>query len=550
MPGYVLQDDYMTDFYSGFNFFTGADPTSGFVKYVDQATAKQTNLINSSSTEAVSWGVDHTNQTPNGRPSIRLESKKKYDSGLIVIDVAHMPAGCGTWPAFWTVGPNWPKMGEIDIIEGVNDQTNNAMTLHTGPGCKIGSDTSQFAGSVTTGNCNVAAKDQSKNAGCSIKHPSKQSFGAGLNANGGGVFATQWTDNAINIFFFPRDSIPEDVLGESPDPSGWGKPAAKFQGGCDVKSIFKQQQIVFDTTFCGQWAGDESVWGNSTCGQKAPTCEEWVQKNPEAFAEAYWTVNALKIYQDNGSAASPNPSTAPGKSSAIPGVPTVSSGLAAPTGYPTVPTSLIISTKPTVSAAISTSKAIPGLSTKIPAIPSVPIPTNDAEDPLAGGPHGAPSTLLAVAPAPKPTGVGHMVGFQWPAHHGGSNNGANLPNATSPTTTAAVSPLQSASITAQSSISTTASPTAVQNIAPPGGEPSPAPSPTGEASPADPAAPVVTKTAETVRTVYETVYATVTASADTTPTPAPVARNVRMARFIRDHRRKLTRHNTTPFLIL
>ena len=100
IAGYVLQDDYMTDFYSGFNFFTGPDPTSGFVKYVDQATAQQTNLINSSSTDAVSWGVDHTNQTPNGRPSIRIESKKTYDSGLIVIDVAHMPFGCGTWPAW------------------------------------------------------------------------------------------------------------------------------------------------------------------------------------------------------------------------------------------------------------------------------------------------------------------------------------------------------------------------------------------------------------------------------------------------------------------
>lgn len=29
IAGYVLQDDYMTDFFGGFDFFTEADPTEG-----------------------------------------------------------------------------------------------------------------------------------------------------------------------------------------------------------------------------------------------------------------------------------------------------------------------------------------------------------------------------------------------------------------------------------------------------------------------------------------------------------------------------------------
>jgi hypothetical protein len=115
IAGYVLEDDYTTDFYSNFNFFTGEDPTEGwspvaarmfqanehegFVKYVDEATARKTNLINGTSTSVAQFGVDTQNKTPQGRPSIRIESKKKYDSGLIVLDVAHMPFGCGTWPA-------------------------------------------------------------------------------------------------------------------------------------------------------------------------------------------------------------------------------------------------------------------------------------------------------------------------------------------------------------------------------------------------------------------------------------------------------------------
>jgi hypothetical protein len=115
IAGYVLEDDYTTDFYSNFNFFTGEDPTEGwstvaarmfqankhegFVKYVDEATARKTHLINGTSTSVAQFGVDTQNKTPQGRPSIRIESKKKYDSGLIVLDVAHMPFGCGTWPA-------------------------------------------------------------------------------------------------------------------------------------------------------------------------------------------------------------------------------------------------------------------------------------------------------------------------------------------------------------------------------------------------------------------------------------------------------------------
>jgi len=31
----------------------------------------------------------------------------------------------------------WPEMGEIDIIEGVNQQSVNAMALHTSAGCAV-----------------------------------------------------------------------------------------------------------------------------------------------------------------------------------------------------------------------------------------------------------------------------------------------------------------------------------------------------------------------------------------------------------------------------
>ena len=55
-----------------------------------------------------------------GRDSVRIISNFAYSDSVLVLDVQHMPEGCGTWPAFWTLskdGP-WPTGGEIDIIEG------------------------------------------------------------------------------------------------------------------------------------------------------------------------------------------------------------------------------------------------------------------------------------------------------------------------------------------------------------------------------------------------------------------------------------------------
>lgn len=49
-------------------------------------------------------GVDsvanYEGTTARGRPSIRIETEKKYQYGLFIADLAHMPANvCGTWPA-------------------------------------------------------------------------------------------------------------------------------------------------------------------------------------------------------------------------------------------------------------------------------------------------------------------------------------------------------------------------------------------------------------------------------------------------------------------
>jgi len=141
------------------------------------------------------------------------------------------------------LGPNWPNEGEIDIIEGVNGNANNAMTLHTSGGCSITNDNA-FTGTLGTTNCYVSAPGQSNNAGCDIQDQSTQSYGTGLSSIGGGVIVTEWTSSDINIWFFSRGSAPGDIASGSPDPASLGEPVARFQGGCNIDSHFQNLQIV------------------------------------------------------------------------------------------------------------------------------------------------------------------------------------------------------------------------------------------------------------------------------------------------------------------
>lgn len=87
--------------------------------------------------------------------------------------------------------------------------------------------------------------------GCGNSDPRNTSFGADFNAINGGVYAMELATQYIRIWFFPRSSIPADITSGAPDPSSWGLPVSNFEGSCDIPSHFSQQQIMLDTTFCG-----------------------------------------------------------------------------------------------------------------------------------------------------------------------------------------------------------------------------------------------------------------------------------------------------------
>ena len=104
----------------------------------------------------------------------------------------------------------------------------------------------------------------------------------------------QWDNGGISIFFFPRNSIPNDITANAPNPDSWGKPMAFWpSSGCDPFKFFKKHSLIFDTTLCGDWAS--SAWTGSgipgqeqSCAQRTgvSTCEEFIRNNGAAFNEA------------------------------------------------------------------------------------------------------------------------------------------------------------------------------------------------------------------------------------------------------------------------
>lgn len=128
------------------------------------------------------------------------------------------------------------------------------MTLHTAPGCTL-STSLRLSSTVESADCNVAVNS---NTGCAFRDSDLSSYGAGLNAAGGGVFAMLWDEAGISVWFFARKDIPSDLqdlkskTNATADPNTWGLPRAHWSSAsCPTAQFFHSHSIVFDTTLCG-----------------------------------------------------------------------------------------------------------------------------------------------------------------------------------------------------------------------------------------------------------------------------------------------------------
>lgn len=353
-------------FFDHYTFLDGPDSlgSAGYNVYVGKDRAKALNIANvtteitsdvfvsgknadDSSTTTEKFVYMKSKPTDDGpRESVRLEGKRRYNRGLFILDVRHMPAGCGVWPAFWlTDEDNWPKNGEIDIVEGVNYQSVAKTALHTSDECNMYAHVPDYARTGTwdwatgipntwTGepdfktnkeadNCWVLAAHQWANQGCVAVSSDERTLGKPLNANGGGIYALEWDPENRYIrswAFTPHDTVPSNLRDAIetasntdpgkrvvPDTKKWGLPYGYFAigetTGCSADH-FKNMRIVFNLAFCGTVSGNRYF---TDCKNQSKTfnvdndpiwsCNAWIKSNPKELEEAYWKIRGVYVYE-------------------------------------------------------------------------------------------------------------------------------------------------------------------------------------------------------------------------------------------------------------
>ena len=127
-PYRLIEAQEGSKFFDSYEFYDGPDSlgSAGHNTYVSKARAEELNIVSivsesnpitNQKEEFVYMSSSPSDKGP--RNSVRLEGKMRFNRGLFLLDVRHMPDGCGVWPAFWlTDEAHWPRNGEVDILEG------------------------------------------------------------------------------------------------------------------------------------------------------------------------------------------------------------------------------------------------------------------------------------------------------------------------------------------------------------------------------------------------------------------------------------------------
>lgn len=277
--------------------------TDSYPSYVDRATAAHFNLTSASASSAILRVDTSETDTSTGRRSVRVESKPQYDRGLFIFDVIHTPYQCSVWPALWLTNRwNWPKDGEIDVMEAANTaETGNQVTLHTTNGCTMQTVRRHQSGKSLGENCWNGTR---QNQGCGVRGPPSTS-GSLFNMNGGGVYVLELRSEGIRVWYFPRETVHAEVASlmagsaypSKVDPSNWQQPLADFPNTeCSIEEHFRNQSIIANIDLCGQWAGQDKYYSQeSHC---PGDCVHYVTEQPgSVYEEAYWEFGGWWVLQ-------------------------------------------------------------------------------------------------------------------------------------------------------------------------------------------------------------------------------------------------------------
>ncbi|KAF8760908.1 glycoside hydrolase family 16 protein [Rhizoctonia solani] len=277
-------------FFDGWEFWSYPDPTNGnipspqspsFTKTISTTGAVDyQNLDGSSSAglhEINSDGhaimrVETTQQVSGNRKSVRLHSHVTYNGGLVILDAVHMPYGYQ--PSF----------------------------VAYKSGCTIPQEYGSSGTLAASLNC---AADETGNQGCGQLNSKPNNYGKSFNDNGGGVYASIEVGQIRYLhLFLPSDEIPSDIENEAPRPDRWGTPVGNWPAqSCDPFEFMSDHIMIFDTTLCGDWAGN--AWQSSGIAGQARTCADmtgyntcldYIRNEGSKLKDAFWEVKSVKLY--------------------------------------------------------------------------------------------------------------------------------------------------------------------------------------------------------------------------------------------------------------
>lgn len=357
----VQEGAQFSDFYQ---FYSGNDTlgSAGFNVYVNQSRAVHQGLLqiqpspqpNDDPRDVIRLQSAAPSEPGGPRESVRLEGHTRWNSGLFILDVDHVPAGCGQWPAFWlTDTAHWPDHGEIDFVEGINTQSVVKTALHTTDRCSMYAHVPSYAmtgqwdratgipdtftglldntTNLPADNCHVLAPHQWMNQGCVIQSPEEDTLGPGFNQRGGGVFVLQWdplVTHSIQSWVFPKSGPIPDNLRDSiqsastfdhhqhessestpiaPDPQSWnvlpyGYFAIGNTTGCSADH-FSNMNLILNLAFCGNVAGNRFFMDCPEMRGKATdpiqACNEYIASEPKDLDEAYFAIRGVYAYERN-----------------------------------------------------------------------------------------------------------------------------------------------------------------------------------------------------------------------------------------------------------
>ncbi|KAJ7154734.1 glycoside hydrolase family 16 protein [Mycena filopes] len=297
----TLEGQAFLDF---FNYDSGSGDNGGVANYVNGISQG----LAYKSGDQVILAVDDAEDVAT-RNALRMVSKKTFnakDENLFIFDIAHMPAVCGTWPAVWFTGANWPYQGEIDVVEGVSLYNQNIYSIHTGSGCSIPSSSVSSMTQVKIVSTEGDDCDATVNpAACGFSDKSAATFGPGFNAAGGGVYALQFDTSGIKMWFFQAGKVPSDISSKDPNPANWGSPRmAVPTSSCSPTTYFQDLMMVVDTNLGGSFT--EGVWAVDGAGGQSKSCKtstgsdtaaEYIKSHGSEFgAAAQWKINGFYVY--------------------------------------------------------------------------------------------------------------------------------------------------------------------------------------------------------------------------------------------------------------